>query len=476
MRRTELIVIPTLLAALGCVERAPELSPADRERLREFVSTEAPSPQHELDVRFDNGLRLVGYDVSAETMRPGQTTTITWYWHATQDLDDGWQLFTHVADSTGESRFNQDRTGVVREIYQPGRWQPGQYIKDVQAVALPADWNNDQAIFFLGLWNGPHRLAVRQGPHDDENRVRALEMRVVGATSAQAPSGAPAGEAPVVRPPPSVRAARAEGITIDGRADEAAWQGAQETSAFVNTLDGSAAEPRATARVLWDDQGLYVAWTVADDFLANALEGRDEHLWEHDAFEIMIDPDGDGNDYYELQVSPTGQLFDTRYDSRRQPQPFGHLDWNPEVQVAVHANGTANDDAADEGWRGEIRIPWAQLGEGVRAPSAGQHWRVNFYVMDERNGAPMRSAGWSPTMVGDFHVPARFGRVIFDAPAPPPEPVAAAERPTPAAPGYIPTRVQLDPSAAAAVREQIEQGQLRAADGVRIRPPMPAHP
>ncbi|MEZ4340530.1 MAG: carbohydrate-binding family 9-like protein [Sandaracinaceae bacterium] len=476
MRRTALIVIPCLLAALGCVERAPELSPADRERLREFVSTDAPSPEHALDVRFDNGLRLVGYDVSSETMRPGQSTTITWYWHATQDLDDGWQLFTHVADSTGESRFNQDHTGVVREIYQPGRWQPGQFIKDVQEVTLPNDWNDDQAIFFLGLWNGPHRLAVRQGPHDAENRVRALEIRVVGATAARAPGAdAPANEPPVVRPPPSTRAARAEAITIDGDASEPAWQATAETGAFVNTLNGSPADVQATARVLWDEGSLYVAWHIADDFVSNELDGRDEHLWEHDAFEIMIDPDGDGAGYYEMQVSPTGQLFDTRYDTRRQPQPFGHVDWSPDVQVAVHVDGTANDDEADEGWSGEIRIPWAQFGEGVTAPRGGQSWRVNFYVMDERNGAPMRSAGWSPTMVGDFHVPARFGRVNFDAPPPPPEPVAAVGNtaPTPA-PGYVPTSVQLDPAVAAAVRDQIDQGQLRPSDGVRIRPPVRA--
>ncbi|HBQ13874.1 MAG TPA: hypothetical protein DEF51_22975, partial [Myxococcales bacterium] len=86
------------------------------------------------------------------------------------------------------------------------------------------------------------------------------------------------------------------------------------------------------------------------DFVKNTLEGRDAHLWEQDAVEIMVDPDGDGRNYFELQVSPTGQVFDTRYDTRRQPQPFGHMDWNAEVRAAVHVEGTANDDEADEGY------------------------------------------------------------------------------------------------------------------------------
>ncbi|MCB9591701.1 MAG: carbohydrate-binding family 9-like protein [Sandaracinaceae bacterium] len=463
MRRTALILLACLLVALGCVERAPELSPADRERLREFVSTDPPSPQHELDVRFDNGLQLVGYDVSAETMRPGQTTTITWYWHPTQDLDDGWHLFTHVADSTGDSRFNQDGTGVVREIYQPGRWQPGQYIRDVQEVSLPADWNNNQAIFFLGLWNGPHRLAIRQGPHDDENRVRALEIPVAGGPSAAvAPREGSPGEPEVVRPPPTVRASHASGITIDGQANEPAWASARPTTAFVNTLTGGPAELQATARVLWDDQNLYVAWQIADTFVANDLEGRDSHLWEQDAFEIMVDPDGDSRNYFELQVSPTGDLFDTRYDTRRQPQPFGHMDWNPQVEAAAHVDGTVNDDGADEGWSGEIRIPFAQFGEGVSAPHATDLWRVNFYVMDKRADGPMRSAGWAPTMEGDFHVPVRFGRVVFDAPAP----VAANDNAEPPPPGAA---IRIDPRRAEALREQLQAGTIRAPSGLPVR-------
>ena len=54
------------------------------------------------------------------------------------------------------------------------------------------------------------------------------------------------------------------------------------------------------------------------------LSGHDAHLWEQDAVELMIDPDGDGKNYFELQLSPTELVFDTRFDSRRQPQPFGH--------------------------------------------------------------------------------------------------------------------------------------------------------
>nr|MDQ3036974.1 hypothetical protein [Myxococcota bacterium] len=185
MKRTFLVFLMTALS-VACVEQAPELSAAEREQLRENISTEAPSPEHELDISFENRVRLVGYDVEPDTITPGQPFTITWHWQAQRRLDDGWQMFTHLVDSRGENRVNEDSTGLVRQLYQPGRWHEGEYIRDPQTITLPTDWNSDEVVFYLGLWNGPHRLAITRGPNDGENRARAATLRVTGGTSAQA--------------------------------------------------------------------------------------------------------------------------------------------------------------------------------------------------------------------------------------------------------------------------------------------------
>lgn len=466
MRRW-ILPMAALAALAGCVERAPELSPADRERLREHVSTERPNPEHALDVQFDNGVSLLGYDVEPDTATPGQPFTITWYWHAREDLDDGWGLFTHVADAAGENRLNQDGVGVVRELYQPGRWEAGQYVKDVQQVTLPNDWNSNRAVFYLGLWNGPHRLTIRRGDNDGDNRVRAASIDVSSAPAAARAVEAPAAEeAPRVQPPPSLNAARtSDTITIDGELDEAAWNTAGRAARFVDTRTGGAAPLRASARVLWDDDNLYVAFEVADDFAQNTIAERDGHLWEQDAVEIMIDPGADGRNYFEMQVSPTGQVFDTRYDTRRQPQPFGDVAWNSRLRADVTVRGTANDAEADQGYTAEIAIPWRAFNAGEPAaarPEAGETWAMNLYVMDQRpEGQPQRTAGWSPTHEGDFHVPARFGRVTFQAAAP--EPAQLAEAPAAGdAPRIAPPQLQLRPEAAAALREHLARGGPRS--------------
>jgi hypothetical protein len=211
--------------------------------------------------------------------------------------------------------------------------------------------------------------------------------------------------------------------TLDGALDE--WGDATRTEPFVNTMDGTQGAPEASARFGWDDQFLYVAFEIADPFLRSRGAQHDDHLWEEDCAELMIDPDGDGLGYAELQVSPRIEsgapvTFDTWFDSRRQPQPFGHIDWSSGIEAAVHARGTVNDDAADEGYVVEARIPWTAFAIGphpiTSAPRAGDTWRVALYALDARAGepAPQFGVGWSAPLVGDFHVPDRFGRVVFD--------------------------------------------------------------
>lgn len=445
--------------AFGCVEKSQDLSSAEREQLSEFVSSERPDPAHDLDVKFEDKVELIGYDVEPASWTPGEPITVTWYWHAKRPLEEGWLLFTHVADASGNNRLNHDGDSVARRLYQPGRWKAGEYIRDQQRIVLPQDWNSERATFYVGIWNGPHRLQVTEGANDGENRARVATIPVSGGQGAEAPQ-------PAV---PTVRASKADGIRIDGRLDEEGWQQTPATPQFVNTMNGAAAEPNATAKLLWDDEHLYVAFEVQDDFLKSTFEERDAHLWEQDVVEVMLDPDGDGRNYFEMQVSPNGVVFDTRYDSHRQPGPFGHVDWNSELEAKVQRRGTANDDEGDEGYTVEMAIPWSAFEAGEPAatkPNPNDAWRMNLFVMDARQEG-QRSVGWSPPRVGDFHTLARFGRVVFSDPsAQPARAVGQAGQP----------RIELPPNVVGALRERSGARDLRAAQQALEDRPQPGEP
>lgn len=407
-------VFPWLLAGVvvvgaGCTEKAEKISEAERERVEKLVSTDAPTPDHELKASFEGKVELLGYSVEPDVWKEGEKLQVTWYWKSNQGLEEGWRLFTHISDAEGTDRLNFDSTGAIRELYPPGQWKEGQYIQDVQEMELPTDWNSPKATFHVGAWKGPHRLQVTEGPSDGDNRVRALTVRTEQAAQAPEAEAEPDDL-------PSVSAFRTdEAPTLDGKLDEAIWKRTGRTDRLVNTKDGSRAEPSATVRLAWDDDHVYAAFDVADELLKSSFEEHDDHLWEQDAVEIMADPDGDGRNYFEMQVSPRGVIFDTRYDTRRQPRPFGHVDWNSELRAEVDARGTVDDDEEDEGYTVEMAIPWKAFAAGsppASPPSVGDTWRMNFFVLDALEKG-QRAVGWSPPKTNDFHLPSRFGHVRF---------------------------------------------------------------
>lgn len=393
----------------GCVERRRSLTAAELEQLRPYISRSAPRPQHPLRAKLGNEAELIGYDLSSERWMKGTKLVVTWYWHALADIDDGYGLFTHLSAPDGSHRSGVDSAGIIRRLYAPSRWNAGEYIRDVQEITLPEDFPGEAAALFVGIYKGEERLPVRFGPTDGHDRIRAVSVPIDQGTQ-------PAARADL----PTLRVPRAVGaIRLDGKLDEPAWAAAPLTAPFVRTMDGSPSDFGATARALWDDRNLYVAFDVADSYIESRFRNLDDHLWEKDCVEIMLDPGGDSRNYFEVQASPMGVVFDTRYDTPRDPGPFGVVGWNSGMRVGVTRRGTPNDDEGDDqGYTVEIAMPWTGFAAGdpvPEPPTAGTEWRVNFYVMDQQaNG--MRANGWSPPRVGDFHVPRRFGKLVFEGP------------------------------------------------------------
>lgn len=391
-----------VLGLVACAEKAKQMTPEQREKIMQWVSKTPTTPEHPLEIKFGDQVTLIGYDAPSEKLEPGKSMSVTWHFRVNKKLPEGWKLFTHLADGSDVSRVNLDSNGPLRANYQPSSWEVGSYVRDKQTISLAKDWTSPKAVIYLGFWKGADRLAV-VGPQDGKNRARVLSIDV-------------AVEEPVLLEAHASRADKP--IKLDGKLDEAAWATAVATPSFVNTLTGAAAEPTVTVKTLWDDKNLYVAFDVADDFLKSTFTNNDDHLWEQDAVEIMVDPDGDSKNYFELQVAPSNKSFDTRYETRRLPKPFGIMDWNAGLTSGVELRGKLNDDEPDQGYTAEIAIPWTAFAAGTPAhepPKALDTWRINFFVMDERKEG-QRSVGWSAPRVGDFHTPKRFGKIVFDAP------------------------------------------------------------
>lgn len=165
--------------------------------------------------------------------------------------------------------------------------------------------------------------------------------------------------------------------------------------------------PRWPTRVevVWDDDGLSVAFDCTDDDAWSTFVERDAPLWQEEAVELFLAAgETVPEQYFEFEVSPAGVLFDARVANPHGDRLGMAVDtaWDCEG-IAWRAAPTGR--RAD--WRAELDIPWRGL--GLEAPP--ETLRANFYRIERPRGGEPEFSCWSPTLTSpaDFHRPHRFG-------------------------------------------------------------------
>jgi hypothetical protein len=203
-------------------------------------------------------------------------------------------------------------------------------------------------------------------------------------------------------------------ITVDGELAESAWDKAQVTPPLVRSMDGARATAATTARLLWDDLNLYVAFQCEDANVSGQFSGDDEKLYASNVVEIFLNPSGDLNRYDEIEVAPTNALFDASFKGG--PRQNMDLSWSSHARHAVRVDGTLNDPRdVDRGWTVEMAIPFSSLtGMDKPRPQPGDKWKFNLYRLRQGPGQPGEGQAYSPPMRGDFHALDRFATLRFE--------------------------------------------------------------
>jgi hypothetical protein len=443
-----LFVALVVLATTGCVGGSDAPSADDKRKLAAY---ELSAPPAQLPLRlntdFDGKVVLVGAKVEPRgVVRPGQKLKLTMYWQPKANLGDGWNLFTHILDGSGERILNLDNVGALREtrgagqLLGPSAWTVGKVYADEQEFTLPSEVKTGRIQVAAGLWRSNLRLPIKSGAHDRENRAIVAEIQTgLGPSPSEAATGTRVPLLRVDKLPPGTT------VTLDGKLDEQAWQLAPVAGPFVEVATGEPNKSRdlgGTAKLAWDDQYLYIGFSIQDTKVTGGFDPQtvDPHLWTRDTAEIMVDPDGDGDNrnYYEIQINPQNLVFDSRFDTYNSPKvdpngPFGHQEWSAKLTSAVTVQGSIDQDQdQDQGYTIEARIPWKSFDRAQHAPPRiGDEWRMNFYAMKNNGGV-----SWSAILgQGNFHKASRFGRVLWAAPGW----VAPGARPAPSASAAMPS-------------------------------------
>jgi hypothetical protein len=427
------ILFAAALLPAACVGGKTQISSEDKERLKAYILDAVPPDAKKTDINFENKVRLVGYKADPEPAAPGTSVKLTYYWRCDEPLEDGWRLFTHVQHEGFDRHEGLDNVGPLRELkgnaqaLGPDRWERGKIYADEQSFTMPAELRGPDSIVYVGIFKGDARLRILSGPNDGENRAIVTKIRSGVPRKEEKRAGA---DVPDLLPR---KLAKGETIVIDGKPDDKAWTAAPSTGTFVDVGTG---KPNPTfpilgaAKLAFDDEHMYVLIEIKDPdvigyFTTKEAQPKDwtttgqPMTWTRHTAEIMIDPDGDGDnvDYYEIQINPQNKVFKSQFDGYNRPKvepqgPFGHEDWDPKMKTSVVVKGTIDkSEDKDEGYTVEASIPWKAFSKGAKQipPKPGDTWRMNFYAMANNGGT-----AWSPILgQGNFHKATRFGRVTW---------------------------------------------------------------
>ncbi len=202
-------------------------------------------------------------------------------------------------------------------------------------------------------------------------------------------------------------------IVVDGYLDEPAWANAQ-TVPLVLADTGAAPRQPTHARLLWDNDYLYVAFSCQDDDIWGTTTERDCDIYNQEVVEVFIDAASCGTAYVEIEVSPLNAVLDL-FMLWREDRQRGLWDWDSTgLQTAVVVDGDPWHRATeDRSWTVEMAIPMVDFEMAPQLPPRpGDTWRINLYRIDRGTQGDEYTA-WSPPHRINYHTPSRFGILQF---------------------------------------------------------------
>lgn len=215
---------------------------------------------------------------------------------------------------------------------------------------------------------------------------------------------------------PSYQVFRAAGrIVVDGKLDEPAWRQAPAASGFHFNWWTAGEKEQTIAKLLWDDEYLYVGYYCHDKNIAADVVERHGPVSLDDSVEIFLSPNpAKIRNYYGFEMNVIGTMLNfIRADWYKGP-----FNWDPDgVRLRTSFPGLrVKRDAPDDSyWILEVAIPLKSFEKDAAhtPPQEGDTWRLNLNRAGGKTNAQYST--WSPvkTPKPNFHVRESFGSVRF---------------------------------------------------------------
>ena len=379
------LAVPALLGA-GCSEPLPP---------REVVQLDAANPAGVVDGwRFEDGTEVSALVVPSEPLQPGRPFAVSFEVSVPGRFEVTVSPPRAAARQVARGGPNAPPVTVPPDARARTVVVEGQGTLSVE-LPLAAPWHPKTAVVTLRRVAGTRTLGVVRGPRRNDG-VAILAVLDV-------------------EPTPTAVTAVAATPQIDGALDDALWREAS-FAPLVDSLQGEPVRLGASREdapdwgptevaFAWDASFLYVAARLPDRDLRGTYTTRDQPIWKEEVFELFVFADARRANYLELQVSPRGVQFDSRFERYRK----GDEAWNSAFAAPVVAKGTVEDGTdQDEGWTTELAVPWSEICAHTELECpvlAGTTLRVNTFRLERPRKGSAVGLALSPTRVPDFHAP-----------------------------------------------------------------------
>jgi len=180
------------------------------------------------------------------------------------------------------------------------------------------------------------------------------------------------------------------------------WQGI-EAQVFSLAVDGRTPQQNTTIKSGWNADEWRVLFEVTDTHVWATYTERGAMLYEEEVVEVFVDPFGDLENYFEIELNPLNAVLEVV--ARRSRSGYKKdFAWRCEGLRTATRKTPA-------GWCGELAIPLRSL--IAEPPTAGAKWRANFCRIDRPPGVERELSAWSSPGRANFHTPERFGYIEF---------------------------------------------------------------
>jgi hypothetical protein len=121
-------------------------------------------PLHPRQVALAGVMRLVGYDQSPSSARPGERLTVTLYWQPQSEIAYDYTTYVHLVDASGRGITQSDHP-PGGEYYPTSIWRPGEVLRDDHILTVPQDVAPGVYRLVVGMYRQPS-LEPLGGPAD----------------------------------------------------------------------------------------------------------------------------------------------------------------------------------------------------------------------------------------------------------------------------------------------------------------------